>query len=180
MGDDQENSTHKPLNPISIHIIPSPSTRWEVICSTTIYKSPKKVRAVTLEKLWLSADEKSFLGSIAVANLAHQKSVTCRFTFDHWETVSEVHARYAHSFPGTNTQDDLDRFLFSLELPDVALVYPGIMTFHCCILYTVNGQELWDNNDGFNYRVDFRRKEHSEDRKAVLDGASKLQSDILV
>jgi hypothetical protein len=106
---------------------------------------------VKLEKLWVSADEKSFLGSIAVANLAHEKSVTCRFMFDHWETISEVRAHYAYSLPAIYDQDELERFLFTLELPDIALVHPGTKTFHCCIRYIVNGQVFWDNNNGLNY-----------------------------
>jgi len=93
MGGSHKDSAHKPLNPItSLYIIRSPSTRWEVICSSTVFKTTEKTRSVKLERLWVSADEKSFLGSVAVANLAAEKSVTCRFTFDHWETISEVYA----------------------------------------------------------------------------------------
>jgi hypothetical protein len=169
MGGSHKDSAHKPLNPItSLYIIRSPSTRWEVICSSTVFKTTEKTRSVKLERLWVSADEKSFLGSVAVANLAAEKSVTCRFTFDHWETISEVHAQYAHSLPGTNIQNELDRFLFTLELPDVAPVYPGIKTFHCCIRYIVNGQEFWDDNNSLNYQVSFRRKEPSKNGKAIL------------
>ncbi|KAH7190385.1 putative phosphatase regulatory subunit-domain-containing protein [Fusarium oxysporum] len=169
MGGSHKDSAHKPLNPItSLYIIRSPSTRWEVICSSTVFKTTEKTRSVKLERLWVSADEKSFLGSVAVANLAAEKSVTCRFTFDHWETISEVHAQYAHSLPGTNIQNELDRFLFTLELPDVALVYPGIKTFHCCIRYIVNGQEFWDDNNSLNYQVSFRRKEPPKNGKAIL------------
>jgi hypothetical protein len=70
--------------------------------------------------------------------------------------------------PGTNIQNELDRFLFTLELPDVAPVYPGIKTFHCCIRYIVNGQEFWDDNNSLNYQVSFRRKEPSKNGKAIL------------
>ncbi|KAG8673997.1 hypothetical protein FPOAC2_07424 [Fusarium poae] len=155
-----EDSARKPPSPItSLYIIRSPSTRWEVICSTIVSKITEKT-TVKLERLWISADENCFLGSVAVANLAQEKSVTCRFTFDHWETISEVRAHYAHV---TSHQAELDRFLFTLKLPNVALVHPGINTFHCCIRYIVNGQEFWDNNNDLNYQVSFRRKELSKD-----------------
>lgn len=154
-----ENFLYKPLNSTtSLYVIQSPSTRWEIISSSTVFKTTKNPKSVKLERLWVSADEKSFLGSVAVANLADEKSVTCRFTFDHWETISEVHAHYAHGLPGTNTQNEFDRFLFTLELPDVALVDAGIKTFHCCIRYVANHQEFWDDNNSLNYQVSFRRK----------------------
>lgn len=154
-----KHSAQKPPNPsISLRIIRSPSTRWEVICSSKVLKTTEKTRPVKLERLWVSADGKSFLGSVAVDNVAQEKSITCRFTFDHWETTSEVHAQYARSLPGTKTQGGLDRFLFTLELSDRALVHPGIKTFHCCIRYVVNGQEFWDNNNSLDYQVSFRRK----------------------
>ncbi|KAG8664122.1 hypothetical protein FPOAC2_10333 [Fusarium poae] len=175
-----EGSARKPPSPIaSLHIIRSPPTRWEVICSTTVSKITEKT-TVKLERLWVSADESSFLGSVAVANLTEEKSVTCRFTFDRWETISEVRAHYAGSLPVTSHQAELDRFLFTLKLPNVALVRPGINTFHCCIRYIVNGQEFWDNNNGLDYQVSFRRKEPSKDMKTIPYGASTLQSDVLV
>ncbi|KAL3587993.1 hypothetical protein FPOAC2_13892 [Fusarium poae] len=174
------DSTRKPPSPIaSLHIIRSPPNRWEVICSTTVSKITENT-TVKLERLWVSADESSFLGSVAVANLAQEKSVTCRFTFDHWETISEVRAHYAGSLPVTSHHAELDRFLFTLKLPNVALVRPGINTFHCCIRYIVNGQEFWDNNNGLDYQVSFRRKEPSKDMKTIPYGASTLQSDVLV
>ena len=154
-----ENFLRKPLNPTtSLYVIQSPSIRWEIISSSTVFKTTENPKSVKLERLWVSADEKSFLGSVAVANLADEKSVTCRFTFDHWETISEVYAHYAHGLPGTNTQNEFDRFLFTLELPDVALVDAGIKTFHCCIRYVANDQEFWDDNNSLNYQVSFRRK----------------------
>ncbi|KAK2685054.1 hypothetical protein QWA68_016211 [Fusarium oxysporum] len=163
-----ENILHKPLNPTSLYVIQSPSTRWEIISSSTVFKTAENPKSVKLERLWVSADEKSFLGSVAVANLADEKSVTCRFTFDHWETISEVHAQYAHGLPSTNTKNEFDRFLFTLELLDVALVQSGIKTFHCCIRYIANGQEFWDNNNSLDYQVSFRRKEPSKNGKATL------------
>jgi hypothetical protein len=169
IGGAHENSARNSSSPIlSLYIIQSPSTQWEVVCSSTVFKTPDKT-TVKLERLWISVDEKSFLGSVAVANLAHKKSVTCRFTFDYWETVSEVRAHYARSLPATNNQDELDRFLFTLELPDIALVHPGIKKFQCCIRYIVNGQESWDNNNGLNYQVSFRRKEPSKDINSALE-----------
>jgi hypothetical protein len=160
VGGSQKDSAHKISNPTtSLHIIRSPSTQWEIISSSIIVKTAENLISVKLERLWVSADERSFLGSVAVANYADEKSVICRFTFNHWDTIYEVHAQYAYSLTGTDPQNEVDHFLFTLKLPDMALVQPGIKTFQCCIKYIVNGQEYWDNNNGLNYQVSFKRKE---------------------
>jgi hypothetical protein len=123
---------------------------------------------VKLERLWVSADEKSFVGSVVVSHLAGQKSVTCIFTFDYWETFSKANAQYAHPLPGTDIQNEFDRFLFTLELPDGDLTHSGVNTFHCCIRYIINGQEFWDDNNSLNYQVSFRRKEPFKYGKVII------------
>ena len=47
-------------------------------------------KPVRVERLWLSSDYRCLLGSVTVANLAFQKVVAARFTFDYWKTTSEV------------------------------------------------------------------------------------------
>ncbi len=49
-----------------------------------------------------------------------------------------------------------DRFNFTLKLSDLANLESK--TLFLCIRYNVNGQELWDNNSGTNFQIDFRKK----------------------
>jgi len=89
------------------------------------------------------------------------------FTFDSWETISEVNAQYACPLPGSDIQNEFDRFLFTLELPDGDLTHSGVKTFHCCVKYVINGQEFWDDNNSLNYQVSFRRKEVLKHEKLI-------------
>ncbi|KAH9984421.1 putative phosphatase regulatory subunit-domain-containing protein [Russula vinacea] len=87
-------------------------------------------------------------GSIRVRNLAFNKCIAVYFTFDHWETTSEVTARYKESLPdGT-----FDWFMFSIKLADV-LSRAQEKTMHLAVRYAVSGREIWDNNGGRNYQV---------------------------
>ncbi|KAH7126099.1 putative phosphatase regulatory subunit, partial [Dactylonectria macrodidyma] len=114
-----------------------------------------KAQAVRLEKVWLSSDKKSLLGSVAVSNLAIQKSVVCRFTFDYWKTTSEIAAEYSHVIRPHETSLGHDRFTFSIRLSNTANLESKTLFF--CIRYSVNGQDYWDNNASRNFQVDFRK-----------------------
>lgn len=108
---------------------------------------------VKVESLELSEDGTSISGRIRVRNLAFEKWVAVRFTFDWWQTTSEVTARYLESFPG----GDHDRFQFSIRLNDM-LGRIEEKTLFLAIRYTAAGKEIWDNNNGANYRVSFARE----------------------
>ncbi|KAI9569391.1 carbohydrate-binding module family 21 protein [Boletus coccyginus] len=126
-------------------------------------------------------------GFVLVRNLAFEKDVAIRFTLDDWETVSEVGAHYVDSlshlpsqvlsspFPSTseNTSPQSgrgwDRFTFTIRLEDYAHSL-STRTLWLAARYRTNstypdlissqngpGGEWWDNNDGNNYRVGFRR-----------------------
>ncbi|CAH0041371.1 unnamed protein product [Clonostachys rhizophaga] len=137
--------------------IKGPPFEWEIVTpnfpSDTILR---KALPAKLEKVWLSSDHKSLLGSIAVANLAFQKHVICRFTLDYWKTTSEVTAEYDQEIrPGQNSVSQ-DRFTFSIKLSDT--INLESKTMFLCVRYSVNGQEYWDNNNSANFQVDFRKK----------------------
>ena len=125
-------------------------------------------------------------GFILVRNLAFEKHVAIRFTLDDWETVSEVGAHYVDSLshlpsqvlpsPSLSTPGDTspqsgrgwDRFTFTIRLEDYAHSLSS-RTLWLVARYRTNstypapgsseygpGGEWWDNNDGSNYRVEFR------------------------
>lgn len=119
-------------------------------------------------------------GSILVRNVGFEKLVALRFTLDNWETTSEVSCKHVTSlsqlpppFPRSRTIGDAigrlangecgsqdlkwDRFSFviHLELYEQRLIEHNIFFVG---RYTAPGVgEWWDNNDGKNYRVSFKR-----------------------
>lgn len=135
----------------------SPPFEWELTTPNFPHDSlARKSMPVRLERVWLSHDEKSLLGSVAVANLDYRKSVVCRFTLDYWKTISEVTAEYSHEIRPKETSVGQDRFTFAIKLSDMANLESKTLFF--CIRYVVSGQEHWDNNNGTNFQVDFRKK----------------------
>jgi hypothetical protein len=115
----------------------------------------RKSLPVRLEKVCLSTDKKNLIGTIAVANLSFQKSVVARFTFDYWQTVSEVNAEYSSDVRRREREEGVDRFVFKIKLAEQANLEKKILFF--CIRYCAAGQEYWDNNRGVNFQVDFKK-----------------------
>ncbi|KAK1984216.1 putative phosphatase regulatory subunit-domain-containing protein [Colletotrichum cereale] len=149
----------------------TPPYEWEIVMANHPVDTPiRKSLPVRLERVWMSPDQKNLLGSIAVANLAFQKSVTCRFTLDYWKTTSEVGAEYSHEIHPQEGPVSYDRFTFTIKLSDLANLETKTLFF--CTKYTVNGQEFWDNNNGTNFQVDFRKKYLPQNGKRGLQGAA--------
>lgn len=105
-----------------------------------------------LESLEIQSDGKSLRGVVRVRNLSFEKWVAVRFTLDHWQTVSEVSADHLESMGPMS-----DRFVFNIRLQDLlARIEEKQMSI--AIRYTVGGREIWDNNGGANYRVEFVKR----------------------
>ncbi|SCN65728.1 uncharacterized protein FFB20_15538 [Fusarium fujikuroi] len=115
----------------------------------------RETMPVRLERVSLSNDQMAILGSVIVANLAFEKSVVCRFTFDFWNTIWETTAKYDYK---TNPGEipGYDRFVFSIMLADI--IDFETQPLFLCIRYDVNGQEYWDNNSGTNFQVDVMKR----------------------
>ncbi|THH31852.1 hypothetical protein EUX98_g2337 [Antrodiella citrinella] len=137
--------------------------------SINVVNLPPRVPAtadVALESLVLAQDGSSMVGRIQVRNLAFEKWVAVRFTFDSWQTTSEVTAKYFESIPGGN----VDRFTFTIRLNDM-LKRIEEKTLFLAVRYSVTGREIWDNNGGDNYQVKFK----VQPLKPVATPAPKLQ-----
>ncbi|MCO5552379.1 hypothetical protein L7F22_005890 [Adiantum nelumboides] len=117
-------------------------------------------REVFLERIFLADDLRSVKGTVRVRNISFEKWVAVRYTLDHWTTTGEVSAEHAESIQGGNA----DRFTFSIKLNEL-LNWPRGSPAHetksmfLCIRYTVSGAEHWDNNEGHNYQLDFRKRQ---------------------
>ncbi|KAF4550704.1 Serine/threonine-protein phosphatase 1 regulatory subunit GAC1-like protein [Elsinoe fawcettii] len=117
--------------------------------------SERKLKPIWVEKFFLSSDNKSLVGQVAVANISFQKYVTARFTLDYWKTTSEVSADFSNDVRSVNL-DGYDRFNFSIRLADQANL--ETKTLLLCVRYNVAGQEFWDNNADTNYQIDFVKR----------------------
>lgn len=115
---------------------------------------------VWLERLYLADDLRSVRGTVRVRNIGFEKWVAIRFTLDKWVTVNEVSADHSESL-GDGASD---RFVFSIKLNEL-LNWPrgaGLhetKTMFLCIRYRTSGAEYWDNNDGQNYQLDFKKRQ---------------------
>ena len=102
------------------------------------------------------------VGSVAVRNLAFEKSVTARCTFDGWASYANVRAVYARSERVARRSEsgqpvgslEFDIFEFSVNLPVRWRAVRGDRAHvELAIRYDVDGQTFWDNNCGENYEL---------------------------
>ena len=134
---------------------PHDKYRMEVSPFTSFPESP-----VRMERIDPLSNSHILRGHILVKNIAYDKNVAVRFTFDNWKTISERSAYYNdRENDGTIPKEDgMDRFTFILTLQDfvnIDLMHQS-MTF--CIRYNVANQEFWDNNSGTNFLIDFHKQ----------------------
>jgi len=109
---------------------------------------------ISLESIVLAPDQKSLVGKCKVHNIAFNKQVTVRYTFNYWQDVCEAQAAYRESIGRESS--NMDRFMFNLPLNDL-MENSSHETMYFCLKYTVNGTEYWDNNQGLNYQVELHR-----------------------
>ncbi|KAF4761992.1 hypothetical protein N7455_001618 [Penicillium solitum] len=165
-----ENHDTKGEFPFSSADSRGPSWEWEIkLPNWPKDTSSRATRPVRLERLFLSADKSTLIGTVAVANLAFHKNVTARFTLDYWRTTSEVAATYCHDVRRHQAADGFDRFSFDLKLNDQANL--ETKTMFMCIRYNVEGQEYWDNNDSVNYQIDFHKVPKTPTSKPANGGS---------
>ncbi|NWV27628.1 PPR3D phosphatase, partial [Origma solitaria] len=107
---------------------------------------------VCLERV--TSSDLGLSGTIQVRNVAFEKQVSVRYTFNQWESLHEVCARWHRSIPEQNGQDEVDVFTFFLPVPPFLLQLSTLVQF--AARYRVNGQEYWDNNRGKNYTLTCR------------------------
>ncbi|KAJ3805900.1 carbohydrate-binding module family 21 protein [Lentinula aff. lateritia] len=127
---------------------------------------------LVLEEMKLGLDEVSIVGRVIVRNLSFQKWVAVRFTFDDWQTTSEVTAKHIES-----RNSEFDVFGFSIRLSDlIARIEEKILVL--AIRYNVNGREIWDNNFGRNYVAKFSKEMPNKPLDSPMVATSAPGSDI--
>ncbi|KAH6974754.1 putative phosphatase regulatory subunit-domain-containing protein, partial [Ilyonectria destructans] len=94
--------------------------QWEMVTPNFPRQSgSRESQFVYIKKLRLLDDHNSMQGLVAVRNVAFQKSVTCRFTFDNWKTTSDVAAAYSDGNASGEAPSGYDFFVFTIELTDI-------------------------------------------------------------
>lgn len=91
--------------------------------------------------------ERTLAGTVKVKNLAFEKSVKLRITYDTWKSYVDVPCQYVKA---TYTDENRDTFVFEVSLPSDLRPHER-MEF--AILYEVGGVQHWDGNEGQNYRI---------------------------
>ncbi|KAJ6634042.1 hypothetical protein lerEdw1_014173 [Lerista edwardsae] len=107
---------------------------------------------VCLERV--TSSDLGLSGTIRVVNVAFEKQVAVRYSFNHWRGQHEVSAQWHSSVPGKDGQDQVDVFTFFLPVPPFLLQLSSVVEF--AVRYQVNRQEYWDNNQGKNYSLTCR------------------------
>ena len=101
---------------------------------------------ISLENVILK--DYSLQGTIKVKNIAFEKRVFVRCTFDSWLSHMDIDATFVNMKNKGHTA--LDTFSFQISVPPT--VDPK-RTIQFVICYEVDGKEFWDNNNEQNYVV---------------------------
>jgi hypothetical protein len=119
-------------------------------------------------------------GVVLVKNLAYDKSITVRYTFDNWDTFTDLAAYFTSS-----ASPFLDKFQYDIDLAsmlDASLDtyrrtrrqgFPMEMQF--AVRYESNGQVFWDNNDGRNHRIEIYSTFTKKPQAVALEFDPELQ-----
>lgn len=103
---------------------------------------------VSLENVILR--DYNVLGTIKVKNVAFNKSVVVRCTFDSWESSVDISANYVPTNGVHTGSGSFDTFSFEMSVPPNFNMQKKIQFAVC---YSVESQTYWDNNNGDNYEV---------------------------
>ncbi|XP_048474417.1 protein phosphatase 1 regulatory subunit 3C-like [Rhincodon typus] len=89
------------------------------------------------------------LGTVRVRNLAYEKRVVVRVTFDAWRTFHDVTCSYVQPEETAAMGGGEDAFSFKVELPKRT---KPLASVELCVSFQCDSVTFWDNNQGQNYR----------------------------
>lgn len=106
---------------------------------------------VALENISVNEDDHdTLLGTVKVKNLAFEKNVFLRLTFDRWLSYVDIPCMYVEPSEKSSKLNEYDTFCFSSKIPHVASRYEVI---EFCVCFRCGDEEYWDSNNGINYRL---------------------------
>lgn len=124
---------------------------------------------VSLENVIVKDEDGIITGTIKVKNIAFDKEVTVRMTFDRWSTHTDIPASYV---PNNMLEEEgasapYDTFAFTFPISKEAINNQQI---EFCVRFKCGSNEYWDNNCGDNYRLvtgKNKSKENEQTKKFV-------------
>ena len=117
-------------------------SRLASLCEEDVLDKVRK-QTVIVEKYAFSDERNVVTGTVRVANLAFEKKVQVCYTFNDWNSRSDLNLIWEGS---VGVWRETDKFGIVIPLPDG---WSGRVEFF--IRYEVNGQTYLDSNDGKNY-----------------------------
>ena len=117
------------------------------LCDEDIVKKVRKQRVI-VEHYKLSDRKDTVIGRVRVANLAFEKKVQVRYTFNDWHNCFDQNLIWEGS---VGVLGETDKFTLVIPVPSR---WSGCVEF--AVRYKVNGRSFWDNNGSKNYRVNIR------------------------
>jgi protein phosphatase 1 regulatory subunit 3A/B/C/D/E len=131
--------------------------RWELTFAQPAsdyleFRSRLDLQNLSLENVVVQEANQQLVGTIKVKNLAFDKQVTVRATFDNWLSHRDFAATFAPSglqgASGTQAISLFDTFSFQVPIPAANSTTNRIQF---CIRFSSEAGEFWDNNQGKNY-----------------------------
>lgn len=99
-----------------------------------------------LQSIKLSPEKNALVGLIMVKNLAFEKKLSIKLTFNNWRSSLIINnITYSKSFASVN----FDQFKFVIPLEHM----PKNIDLQFVIRYDVDGRTYWDNNSTRNYHL---------------------------
>ena len=126
-------------------------------------------RDVILESVKLNSLGDSLIGFVYAKNIAFEKKIIVKLTYDNWKSFVEVeNANYISSnhifkYSETGSNNSYDKFSFIIRLEELKqLTHYNNVNIEFCVQYLTNGTSFWDNNDGKNYKISLVRNQHEK------------------
>lgn len=111
-----------------------------------------------LQSIKLSPEKTALVGLIMVKNLAFEKRLSIKLTFNAWRSVLIINnISYSKSFSSIN----FDQFKFVIPLEHM----PKQLDLQFVIKYEVGGNSFWDNNNLKNYHISLQPFETASNTK---------------
>lgn len=110
------------------------------------YEFRQKLSAHSVKLENVVVKDYTLAGTIKVKNVAFEKRVGVRITFDCWETFVDIPGSYLND--GGLSRSNFDTFSFTIHIPPETSKENRL---EFCVYYKTNGEECWDSNGGKNY-----------------------------
>lgn len=114
-----------------------------------IEKLEKNMVALEYVSVKEGTDDMLF-GAAKVKNLAFEKEIFVRVTYDRWQSYINIPCAYMKLGQENEDIDEYDTFCFNTKIWPIASKYE-VIEFSVC--FRCDGKEYWDNNGDINYRL---------------------------